>query len=287
MRILILKSVPMSGRPHLRLELVTDKNGVITRRYHRTMIESIGDRVETARSATDMISAKAYWDKHFVNGSPHKILCRYGTKTYAISVTFVRNHAYTEDVLKTGRDDLREFASARARNMHWIWHVLSSPKHVNPSDTNKKNKQLDAEISKEGIELDGGQYGRVILKPTPTAAELAKGVATHNFEFVSWHLPSEKAWKAAGESAKRKWTTPVEMKKAHCFQSAFPLFLDHQPNKAQARPASCVPQSIFTEQGCRKSLDSNSLAESSAIVGQTSGSRKRNTIVLFVRNKLS
>ncbi len=124
-KILFVKALPMSARPHLRLVTSTDVHGHVIRRYHRTTDEKLGDKVETAESVHDPESAAAYWQKHFVGGGEKSIQGKHGTRGFVIHVTFQGNHAYTDDVNKTKKDDRRVFDAERAKNMHFIWLVLS------------------------------------------------------------------------------------------------------------------------------------------------------------------
>jgi hypothetical protein len=164
---------------------------------------------------TDEKSAVAYWRAHFDAGRAHRIECRYGTRKYVFHVAFGRNHAYTEDTLKTGRDDGRAFSLARARGMDAIWQVLRMPSAVNWSDTDPRNKQFD-----RVLDVGHRRYGRVILEPTPTTEDIANNTVTH-FAFVSWHEPDADSFAAAKSDAARKRVAPTEMKKAQSFDWAF------------------------------------------------------------------
>ncbi len=149
--------------------------------------------------------ARAYWAHNFLSGNPHRIECKYGKRKYVFHVRFTRNHAYTDDVENTGQDDLRVFDLPRAQGMDDIWKVLKSPDAVTES-RKTSNRQFDKRLMLNSI-----RYGRVVLDPQPNAVDLKDGVCTH-FDFVSWHMPSEKQHMTARADAIAKHVGPTNKK---------------------------------------------------------------------------
>ena len=181
----------------------------------------------SSAGVTTLEQAEAYWKTHYIgDGQPKAIRCKYGKHTYQIYVTFTRNHAYTEAVTSGKPDEDRVFDPRRAQTMHFIQRVLQHPVAVSWSATMPTNKQFDGVLT-----MADPRYGRVILKPTPAADDIAKKQITH-FEFVSWHLPDAMQHQAAKTAAQR-WVTPTQMKKADCTSTLFPP-LDHRPEQGKA-----------------------------------------------------
>lgn len=148
--------------------------------------------------------ARAYWAHNFLSGNPHRIECKYGKRKYVFHVRFTRNHAYTDDVENTGQDDLRVFDLPRAQGMDHIWAVIKSPDAVTESDSGRNNRQFDKKIILMSV-----VYGRVILSPNPSAADMKTGVCT-NFDFVSWHAKGKGNWEHAVASARTKPVSPIK-----------------------------------------------------------------------------
>lgn len=214
--------------------------------------------VSGSRAVTTQEQAKAYWEAHFDNGQLHQIDCKYGKRRYVFHVEFKRNHAYTNDNDKTGRDEKRAFDLQRAQRMDDIWHVLKFPKAVTWSTNNSKNKQFDAECE------ISGDFGRVILEPTPTPEDIKRGVVTH-FDFVSWHPVTKASHKAALLTALDSHVSPDKMKKALSEDRASLLGTHNTITCEHAPTSEGIPfnwQDAFAPGHYRKSFDSNRDTES-------------------------
>jgi hypothetical protein len=74
--------------------------------------------------------------------------------------------------------------------------------------SNPQNKVFDGEIQA----IESRRYGRVVLVTKPSAQE-AKEMRCTNYEFASWHLPSDSQLTASRST--RDKTDPYKVKKGH------------------------------------------------------------------------
>ena len=157
-----------------------------------------------------MRQAELYWKAKFGNGQPMPVTVHFKGQPYSIHVVFSSDHAYTttpDEWKQYRRGPRRVLDLPRAGRIDDIWKVLDAPDELTWSKTDPRNKQFD-----RALDLANAHYGRVILAPTPTPADIKNGVCTH-FEFVSWHLPTAKQFNQAKQSAWK--TNPHKMRKAH------------------------------------------------------------------------
>ena len=150
--------------------------------------------------------AKRYFDDHFGGGKPVAVKVTYKGKPFDIWVSFGSSHSFTSG---GNGDKNRVFDVVRAKLMDKIWDVLCRPDVITWSQTsNPQNKVFDGEIQA----IESRRYGRVVLVPKPSAQE-AKEMRCTNYEFASWHLPSDSQLTASRST--RDKTDPYKVKKGH------------------------------------------------------------------------
>ena len=149
--------------------------------------------------------AKNYWNTYFLSRK-RLVQVRHNNRQYDLKIDFLTDHAYTKKN-PNGNDPERVLDLSRAQALDNIWKVLNAPDAITWSETTPTNKQYDSELS-----VVDKLYGRVILRPKPTAQDKANNECTH-FVLVSWHLPSESQHKKALVRTYGERTTPISLPK--------------------------------------------------------------------------
>lgn len=162
----------------------------------------------TSAEIQNIEQANALWRRDFV-GINKPVTVNYKRQQVQIFVTFSSDHAFTGKNAAWAEglsNEKRALELDRAQHMDDIWKVLQHPDVVTWSDSTPTNKQYD-----KVLEAEDSQYGRVVLVPKPTAADIKAETCTH-FEFASFHLPSETQFKSAKNS--RSQTLPTKVRTA-------------------------------------------------------------------------
>lgn len=261
-RLFLLKSVPTDPSP---------KNGWNEDDHPRNLDGTFTEKNRTlpARSAEIETQDQAadYWKKNFVDEGPHPIRCKYNKKKYLFYVTFERNHSFTEDVNKTGNDDLREFALERAQAMDGIWPVLNHPNAITKSK-DKANRRVFSKV----INLIEHKFGRVVLELDGDYQDTEHGDVPH-YKFVSWHPINQSSYNAALKESARGGATPIIKKALPEDRAIFVRSLNPQCGLRRLQDGGTIQLKFRVttrgggsfelpdKQNCRKSFDSDRCTE--------------------------